>query len=562
MKAFLHTIIVIVVINFSNEIYSQTTSKQLHSKIIDNSRLSPDIAIENAKKLLSLAKENNSYDTIAMAFMYMAKAGRVKGDYKQSLSYVDLGIDFAKQNDVSKAVLAELYLVKANNLADSGLLSESAKIMFEGVEIANQSDDDRAIAILNHGLGYIYYASKDYEKSIKTLKRNISFIEEKKLFDRKSFETYYKGMIIVSNIYLVIKQRDSALLYLKRGLKNVLTTDDVFTTSGFYKRIGDVHLENKNFDLAYENLLQSRELGKKIGNNLTESETDYSIAYYHFLKSDYNESINELNTIVRNYEDELRINLVPPNVYKLLADNYKKLGNLEKANENYELYVLNYQNDLANDTELSDVIHDKELSDVVREKENQQKISTYLLISGVAIILFLVTYLLRMSNKREKDKVQFETLISKVNNTKDEVESRLIIDTKDKVLEEVSFLDVNDETVQEILNGLKKLETQEYFLKQECNSYTIAKKIKTNTSYLSKVVNSHYQKNFNTYINDLRINYAILRLKNDRQFRSYSIQSIANEIGYKSADSFTKYFKKDTGLNPSIYIKKLNSLVK
>ena len=104
------------------------------------------------------------------------------------------------------------------------------------------------------------------------------------------------------------------------------------------------------------------------------------------------------------------------------------------------------------------------------------------------------------------------------------------------------------------------MEKQEYFLKQDCNSYNVAKKINTNTSYLSKVINSHFGKNFNTYINDLRINYTIVRLKDDVIFRSYSIQSIAEEVGYKSADSFTKYFKKDTGLNPSFYIKNIKNV--
>lgn len=135
-----------------------------------------------------------------------------------------------------------------------------------------------------------------------------------------------------------------------------------------------------------------------------------------------------------------------------------------------------------------------------------------------------------------------------------------IIDTKDEVLEETNATDVSDEVKTQILDGLKKLEKQEYFLKQECNSYNVAKKINTNTSYLSKVINGHYGKNFNTYINDLRINYTILRLKNDVIFRSYSIQSIAEEVGYKSADSFTKYFKQDTGLNPSFYIKEIKNI--
>lgn len=73
-------------------------------------------------------------------------------------------------------------------------------------------------------------------------------------------------------------------------------------------------------------------------------------------------------------------------------------------------------------------------------------------------------------------------------------------------------------------------------------------------------MNSHYQCNFNTYINHLRINYAITRLKNDSVFRSYTVLAISEELGYKSANTFTKAFKKEVGLLPSYYIKKLELL--
>ncbi|MGJ8661243.1 MAG: helix-turn-helix domain-containing protein, partial [Bacteroidota bacterium] len=135
-----------------------------------------------------------------------------------------------------------------------------------------------------------------------------------------------------------------------------------------------------------------------------------------------------------------------------------------------------------------------------------------------------------------------------------------IIDSKDDELESNTTNEVGPEITAQILDGLKELESVNYFLNPDCNSYNVAKKIKTNTSYLSKVVNQEFEKNFNTYINDLRINYAIVQLKEDKRFRSFSIQSIAEELGYKSADSFTKYFKIHTGLNPSFYIKQLNSL--
>ncbi len=87
----------------------------------------------------------------------------------------------------------------------------------------------------------------------------------------------------------------------------------------------------------------------------------------------------------------------------------------------------------------------------------------------------------------------------------------------------------------------------------------MSKKVKTNTTYLSKIIKTHKAASFNDYINDLRIEYALKRIKNDKKFRSFSVKSIALEIGYKTDNSFTKHFKSKTGLNPSYYIKKINN---
>ena len=90
----------------------------------------------------------------------------------------------------------------------------------------------------------------------------------------------------------------------------------------------------------------------------------------------------------------------------------------------------------------------------------------------------------------------------------------------------------------------------------------MAKKVKTNTTYLSKIISTYKQKKFFEYINELRIEYVLKRLKEDSKFRNYSIKHIAEEIGYKSTNSFTKYFKAHTKLYPSYYIKNLEDNTK
>ena len=123
-----------------------------------------------------------------------------------------------------------------------------------------------------------------------------------------------------------------------------------------------------------------------------------------------------------------------------------------------------------------------------------------------------------------------------------------------------SGFNIKDETVAEILEKLIKLEEKKQFLRQDFTLHNVAKKLKTNTAYLSKIINSELGKSFSTYANELRINYIILELKNTAKLRSYSINAIAEEIGYKSPESFTKYFKAATGISPSVYIKKINEI--
>ena len=169
-------------------------------------------------------------------------------------------------------------------------------------------------------------------------------------------------------------------------------------------------------------------------------------------------------------------------------------------------------------------------------------------------------------NKYEKNKenelLPIKHLTEAVNKEQDQ---KLIIKEKkpqNKVIEdtESSTYIIDDDKIKEILSKIKQLEDKKYYLKQDCTMHNMAKRLKTNTSYLSNITNNHLNKTFSNYINELRIDYVILELKNNKRLRSYSVKAISEEIGYKSADSFAKYFKEATGLTPSVYIKKINRI--
>lgn len=111
---------------------------------------------------------------------------------------------------------------------------------------------------------------------------------------------------------------------------------------------------------------------------------------------------------------------------------------------------------------------------------------------------------------------------------------------------------------------LKKLDTFELekgYLRPDIKLGELSKIFKTNSSYLSKTINLYKGKNFNQYLNDLRINYAISKLDQDKIFRKYTIKAMAEEVGFKNPDSFVDAFINKTGEQPNCFIKKYACLL-
>jgi len=94
--------------------------------------------------------------------------------------------------------------------------------------------------------------------------------------------------------------------------------------------------------------------------------------------------------------------------------------------------------------------------------------------------------------------------------------------------------------------------TQSHFRDHDLTLEKLAKKLKTNRSYLSESINGHFGVNFNQWLNQVRIHEAKKMLV-DEKYTHYSIEGISQEVGFSSISSFNSAFKKETGLTPSVF---------
>lgn len=82
----------------------------------------------------------------------------------------------------------------------------------------------------------------------------------------------------------------------------------------------------------------------------------------------------------------------------------------------------------------------------------------------------------------------------------------------------------------------------------------LARKLDTNSSYLSSFINKNYKCNFTTYINLFRLREACVLLLSE-EAEKLSIEQIADRVGFSSRTAFYVSFKKELKCSPARFRK-------
>ncbi|BDD06986.1 helix-turn-helix domain-containing protein [Aureibacter tunicatorum] len=91
------------------------------------------------------------------------------------------------------------------------------------------------------------------------------------------------------------------------------------------------------------------------------------------------------------------------------------------------------------------------------------------------------------------------------------------------------------------------------YLDAQINLNELANKLNINSHELSALINNEFDKNFNEFINDHRLEeFKKVSLKSE--FSHLSLSGIAYECGFNSKTTFNTYFKKKMGMTPKEYI--------
>jgi AraC-like DNA-binding protein len=121
--------------------------------------------------------------------------------------------------------------------------------------------------------------------------------------------------------------------------------------------------------------------------------------------------------------------------------------------------------------------------------------------------------------------------------------------TKEKKADEVNLIAEWKPKIIDYIKNEKAYEDAELSLTQ------VAKKLQTNASIISKVINNGFNVNFNDFVNSFRIE-AVKEKFLEGEHKNQTLLGIAYDCGFNSKATFNRAFKKVTDISPKEWLEK------
>ena len=525
----------------------------------------PDESMIYAKEAMGVAENDGKIKESLAAKEYIGITNLIMGNHDTALIILSqMLIDYKDLGD-------EASTGKIHNLLGSAYLNMdehdlSLNHYLKSIQINEKYENKAGVANNYNNLGSLHYEIGNYKKALGYFKKALIIYEEKQP-DGNTFGSVVDISRPVGNISVIYKELgkyDSALLFAERALELNKKAGNDYGIAGTMNNIGYIYDGMQKYSLAIKAYKQSLEINKKVNDNWSIANTNVNIANSYIASGNYDDAEAYLNEALL-VANEINAKGVLIFIYESFSKLYKNKGLYKNSLEYYTRM-----------TELKDSIFTEEKNKQIteiqtryetekKEKENlalkknneiqQLKLSQNRTIINsmtlgiiVVVILLMVIY---MSYRRRT--IAYKNLVKK--NLELAHCDRRILEKGEFIPDIIIETDNMDESVKQLklIESFNKYLTEEKpYLYDNISLDEISAKIGTNRTYLSKAINSVYDKSFNTLINEFRIRTA-RQLLTDKKYDHISVEGIGEMVGYNSRTAFHKNFKKATGLTPSYF---------
>jgi len=465
---------------------------------------------------------------------------------------------------ILRHIVAQAYAMKGDYL-------QSVKASLEKIDSENPYISPFSQVFMDYSLAEQYQNLGLYRQSQRILNATLSNILEKRIENPQT-------RITVAKLYQLQSINSGILKEYIKAENQLSESNGNLSYKNNENQI--IRLENSVFKSIYLTSQNKTDEAKLLlEKSISELETtDYpflsafayeNLARIYFLKNDYSACTAYLQKALSKIENRGYL----PMESKL----YEHLGKVSFAMKNMGAYR-KYQHSATQTKTLVDANKKDGIRYIVKLVENyevknlefytaaeKKKFYIVALVISALILGLIVYFFVQISREKSlKKQLEFFAKLKEASgkNTdaavleQNKAEKNLPLENNEKDLKKTVL--VSKEKENEILKKLDEMENSDRFLSKNMSLATLAAQLDTNTKYLSEVINNYKGKNFNSYINELRINHIAYLLKTDPAYLNYKVSYLADISGFSSHSAFTTVFKSITGLSPNAFIQQIH----
>ena len=448
----------------------------------------------------------------------------VFGDYVKGLSYYKKGYEFChKYGDKANA-----YKILANMTAVStqiGNTKEARKYHRMSEMVKNPADKENCyMSIFNFAL--ILMTEKNYREAINTCNDLLDYAVNNKMSPRyicSAYRELYKN-------YMSLGDRDSTLKYLrlcestavKHGILHSCL-DVLVKYADFYDSVGNYKAASRyraRYQHEKDSIFDTNKFDA-VKNEQTLYEMDKYDKYIASLNAREKE---RLQTISRQRLTIAGVTVVTAVIGVLLLLVYRQKGKIDKSYN--DLFVIN--------------------RDFVKQQE------------------FTRQRMFELNNRLKSSEAELAALRASQEHSDGagEAPDTAVATTADDADGKNKTLAISEDMRRKLLDAvIDVMENSTEFCSSDFSLARLASLVGSNSKYVSLVINDTFHKTFKNYVNDYRIRLACLRMADTGTYGSYTLNAIAESVGFKSYTTFVELFRKVVGITPSMYKDKLKASV-
>lgn len=481
-------------------------------------------AITKAQSLgVEILQATENIETATRAKYYLSVVYAYAGKYQESIELLTENLDYyIAINDTAAQIVVLNNAAQTNQ--DLNQPTQTEYFFKRAETLAIESGDLENQLLIYSNMGVFYKTQQNYELARAYYEKGLTIS-----LQRNDLSATAQNMFNIGNIYYEEGNYREAVNYYNESLEIVEELNYEYPKALIYMMKGAVSIDLGFYDEANQYLMQAKKINSLI-NDLESSLFLYDkLSTLKQLTGDYQAAFEYLSNIVD------------------LKDQKFASTSLDSLNQ----AVIKFQ--------LNEEMLRLENTAIEYEKLIQQRVF------GIALILLLgiglsITLVLNNRKKALIEKLfsNYKTERQAESNTQTKGKKSVISssnNSSNNVFEKLFFINKSKGSIpsehQDLFNqiGTVVLE-EELFRDTELTLVKLAKRVNSNTTYVSEAINSNLGMRFNSFLNRIRIHEAQkIMLEQDEP-----IDRVMRMSGYRNRSTFYRAFQAETGLTPREFI--------